>query len=115
MDRRALKVKISPFGIWPNQGVRITRFKFVRLFLEGLKIADTKIAGAGFKIIAERQRAERRVSTRADAVDHRSIRVCVVARREKLCAVYAIVNIDNPPFAIQSFAIFAAIATAASI
>ena len=85
------------------------------VLLEGFKIANAEITGAGFEIIAKRQRTERRVAARAAPVDHRSILVGLTARRQKLRAVHAIVDIDNSPIAIQSFAIFAAIARAAAV
>src|SRR5207248_10946546 len=79
------------------------------------ELADAEVTRARFEVIAKRQRAKGSIAARAAAIDHQTIAVYFAARRQKLRAIHAIIDIDYAPGAIQPFAISAAIARAAAI
>ena len=87
----------------------------MRVLFQGLQIADAIVTCAGFEGVAKHERAQRRVTPGAAAIDHQAIAIDFAARRQKLRAVAAIIHINNTPRAVQAFAVGAAIAGAAAI
>src|SRR5262249_53483012 len=78
-------------------------------------IADAKETGAGLEIIAEGESTKGGVASGTATVDHCSVAVDLGPRRQKLRAVYAIINIDNTPIVVQALAIGSAITSTAAI
>src|SRR5258705_6430968 len=115
MYGRPLNVKILALRIRSNQTARIPRFEFMRVDLQRFKIAYPKMTCACFEVISKRQRAKRRVTSGASAINHRSIWISLGPGGEKLCSIDAVVDIDHTPGAVQPFAIGAAVTGAAAI
>ena len=87
VNRRAFDVKIATLRVRTDQPQRVTRFKLVRVFREGLGIANAIVARACFEDIAERQRAKRGVATGAAPADCQTIAVHQTTFREMARAI----------------------------
>src|SRR5947207_2119482 len=113
--RRALEIEIAPFRIRTNQAIEIPRLKLVRLFSQGFGVTDTEVTGTGMKYFAECERAQGRVTAGAATVNHQPFIIRSALGHQVQCAVDAVVHVDDAPLVVQSFAIPATIAGAATV
>src|SRR5579875_477276 len=93
----------------------IPRFEFVIFTLQRFLVADSIMARAGFEDIAEGERAERCIATRAAAGNGQPVPIHKAAFHQVARAVYAVIHIDDAPLSLESLAISAAIACTAPI
>ena len=108
-DRRALLVRRS------DQRVHIARLELVRVARQHGDVADSVVARAAAKTVAERQGGERGVASGAAAGDDAPRGVGEAALGEEARAVHAIVDIHDAPVAIQQLPIGAAVPGAAAV
>src|SRR5581483_8965793 len=78
-------------------------------------IADAQMAGPRLKRIAERQRAQRRIPTRAASVNRQSILIRQSLLDQVLCAVHTIIHVNDPPLPLEPFPIRTPITRTAAI
>ena len=80
-----------------------------------LQIADAEVTGAGAEEIAEREGGERRVATGAPATNGGALGIDQTALDQILGAIDVVVDVDEPPRAIQPLPVGAAVASAAAV
>ena len=74
------------------------------------------MAGTGFENVAESQRAERRVAAGAAAADRQGgCRQLLRSLDEIARAIDTVIDIDDPPLALEPFSVRAAVARAAAV
>ena len=79
------------------------------------RVADTEVTRTRFERLAKRQRTECRVTARTAASDHEPFRIDFSAISKVAGAIRAVVNVNDSPFLVQSFAILPAVAGTAAI
>src|SRR6516165_3822899 len=110
-----LYTKVAARRVSDDQPVEVSRFEFVRVFRESLEVANAIVTRTRRKNVAERQRAQRGVTTRAAAADRHALAVYLSAGGQVFSAVDTVVDIDDAPLAAEPFAVGAPIARTAAI
>jgi hypothetical protein len=73
------------------------------------------MAGSGLEDIFESQRSQGCVATGAATIDRQAVWVGVSLGNDLQRSVTAVVNVHNPPVAVQSFSVLSAVAGAAAV
>src|SRR5262245_57383666 len=115
IERRPLAVALLHRRIGPDEPVEITRFELVSVAGKRDRIAHAIVARAPCEEIAEHQRGERGVAAGAAAGDDGALRIDQTLLGEKPGAVYAVVDIDDPPVAVETLAVLAPKTGAAAV
>src|SRR5438093_11209052 len=115
MNRRSFNIEITSFRIRADESVKIARLEFIRVLGQRFQIADAIMAGAGLEGVAERQRAEGRISSGASPSNGESVAIDCSGFHKIPGAIDAIIYIDNSPLTFKSFSVLSAIARTSAI
>ncbi len=115
VDRRTLDVQVARLRVGADQAVEISRLELVRVARERFEIADSVVARARAKRVAEGERRKRRIAAGAAAADRNAFTVDAARFREVFDEVFAVVHVDDAPLAVESLAIGAAVTARAAV
>ena len=115
MDRRPLDIHIAVVGVWADEAVEVARLELVGVPDQRLKVANAEVAGASLELGAKREDAQGRVAACTPAGDGEAIAVHEAALCEETGTVDAIVDVDDPPLAVQPFAVTPTVAGAPAV
>src|SRR5947209_12950441 len=115
MDRRALIVEVSAFGIGSNQPVVVSRLEFVTILHQNFLIADTLMASPCLENGTEGEGTQSCVATGASPSDHQSVRVYQSTLYEVTSAIHAVIHVNDTPLAFASLPVGATITGAATV
>ena len=115
VDRRTLPVEGRGLRVRGEQAVVVARLELVGLDLEELQVADPVVADARGEDVPERERREGRVAAGASALDGQPPRIGVAPADQVAGSRDAIVDVDDPPLAVEPAPVLAAVAGAPAV
>src|SRR5581483_1634505 len=115
VDGGALAVEVEALRVGTDQAVQIARLELVGVAGEELQVGNAEEAGAGGEAVAEGEHRQRRVPARATAVDGQARTVDAPLAHQVQRAVDAVLDVDDPPGAVEALPVLPPVAAAAAI
>jgi len=112
---RAFKVKVARSGVRANETFRVKELKFVRIFGQCFKIADSVVADSSPEHISESQARQCSVATSATSDNCEFVSINNSSLNQESSCMATVIHIDHSPLCAKAVAELTAIARRSSV